>query len=236
MVNEVPVGLGCRALKGGSVVVGIAADEGEPRIVLSSFLATAAAGDRLSLEPYHVAAEMERDPHGGASAAAAAAVAEGRRRQDELAVASLEDIVRKLRKAGAEPVVAALLVNRAAWITDPLAYSLGWPDHRPVAEGLAVRDALRFAFGRLGVEVAEFDEKSLYELAPKELRLGSADIGIRLKALGATVGRPWRKEQKLACLAAWIAVAARPSSQLPRGRGASSRALEGKGSRSKSPT
>ncbi len=205
----VPVGLGFRALKGGSVVVGIAADEGGPRVVLSSFLATAAEGDRLSLEPYHVAAGLERDPHGGASAEAAAAVAEGRRRQDELAAASLQEIVRKVREAGGEPVVAALLVNRAGWIADLLAYSLAWPDHRPVAEGLAVRDALRFAFGRLGVEVAELDEKSLYELASKELRLGSPDIDIRLEALGATVGRPWRKEQKQACLAAWIAVAAR---------------------------
>src|SRR5262245_40435093 len=97
----VPVGLGFRALKGGSVVVGVAAGEGKPRVVLSSFLATAAAGDRLSREPYHVAAEIERDPHGGASAAAAAAVAvaEGRRRQDELAAASLEDLVRRLREA-----------------------------------------------------------------------------------------------------------------------------------------
>jgi orotate phosphoribosyltransferase-like protein len=119
----VPVGLGFRALKGGSVVVGVAAD-GEPRVVLSSFLATAAEGDRLSLEPYHVAAEMERGPQGGASAEAEAAVAEGRKRQDKLAAAGLKDIVRELRKEGGEPVVAALLVNRAGWITDLLSYSL----------------------------------------------------------------------------------------------------------------
>jgi hypothetical protein len=204
----VPVGLGFRALKGGSVVVGVAAD-GEPRVVLSSFLATAAEGDRLSLEPYHVAAEMERGPQGGASAEAEAAVAEGRKRQDKLAAAGLKDIVRELRKEGGEPVVAALLVNRAGWITDLLSYSLDWPDHPPVAEGLAVRHALRFAFGRSGIRVVEVDEKTLHEVASKELRLASSDIDIRLKALGATVGRPWRKEQKLACLAAWVAVAAR---------------------------
>ena len=32
---------------------------------------------------------------------------------------------------------------------------------------------------------------------------------LRLKDFGAIIGRPWRKEQKLACLAAWVAVAAR---------------------------
>jgi hypothetical protein len=203
------VGLGFRALKGGSVVVGVAVEAGEPRIVLSSFLATAAEGDRLSLEPYHVAAGMERGPNGGASAEAEAAVAEGRKRQDALAAAGLKDIVAKLRKEGATPVVAALLVNRAGWVSDLLSYSLAFADHPPVAEGLAVRDALRFAFGRVGIEVAEMDEKSLNEIASEELRLGSADIDDRLKALGAAAGRPWRKEQKLACLAAWVAVAAR---------------------------
>jgi hypothetical protein len=208
-MSAAPVALGFRAQRGGSVVVGVAADGGEPRIVLSSFLATAAEGDRLSFEPYHVAAEMERGPDGGASAEAKAAVAEGRKRQDQLAAAGLKDIVRKLREDGSEPAVAALLVNRAGWMTDLLAYSLAFPDHPPVAEGLAVREALRFAFGRVGLEVAEMDEKSLPDLASEVLRLGSPGIDARLKALGAAAGRPWRKEQKLACLAAWVAVKAR---------------------------
>jgi hypothetical protein len=212
----VPVGLGFRALKGGGVVVAVAANDREPRVVLSTFLATAAEGDRLSLEPYRVAAEMERTPPGGAPAEARAAVAEGRERQCQLAMKGLEDIFRKLRETGCKPVVAALLVNRAGWITDLLEYSLAWPDHVPVAEGLAVRDSLRLALDRLGIDVAEVDEKSLHTLASQELRLRPADLDGRLKTLGATVGRPWRKAQKLACLSAWLTLAA-----LPRQRDAS---------------
>jgi hypothetical protein len=204
----VPVALGFRALRGGGVVVGVAADEDEPRVVLSSFLATAAEGDPLSLEPYHIAAGMVRGRDGAASAEAKAAVAEGRRRQDELAEAGLRDVARMLREESKEPVVAALLVNRAGWVTDLLSYSLAFPDHPPVAEGLAVREALRFAFGRVGVEVAEMDEKSLPDLASEVLGLTPAAIDARLKTLGAAVGRPWRKEQKLACLAAWVAMKA----------------------------
>jgi hypothetical protein len=214
------IGLGFRAGRGGAVVVGVAADGREPRVVLSAFLATAAEGDRLSLEPYHVAFEMERGPGGAVttqrankdyapSAEAAAAVAEGRRRQDRLAAKGLDDIVGKLRDAGCEPVVAALLVNRAGWMTDLLAHSLSAPEHPPVTEGLAVREALRFAFGRVGLAVVEMDEKSLPELASKDLRLGAPEIEARLKSLGAAAGRPWRKEQKLACLAAWVALANR---------------------------
>jgi len=203
-----PIGLGFRALKGGGVVVGVVVDKGEPRVVMSTFLPTAAVGDRLAFEPYRVAYEMKRGLDGEASTEAAAAVAEGHKRQGELAAKGLGDIVRRLRDEGCELVIAALLVNRAGWITDALAYSLSWPEHVPIAEGLAVRDALRFACGRCDVEVTEIDEKSLHEVASKQLHLSPHDIDIRLKSLGATVDRPWRREQKLACLSAWITVAA----------------------------
>jgi hypothetical protein len=200
------IGLGFRAGRGGSVVVGVAMDGGNPLVVLSTFLATAEEGDRLSLEPYHVAAGMTRDPHGRVSAKAVAAVAEGRKRQERTAANGLAAIVRKLQGERRKPVVAALLVNRAGWITDLLEYSLFAPEHPPVAEGLAVRDAFRFALGQSGIKVVEMDEKSLQDAASKAFRLSIADIDIRLKGLGATAGRPWRKEQKLACLSAWLAV------------------------------
>ena len=197
------VGLGLRALKGGAVVVAVALEDDEPRVQLSTFLATGAEGDRLSLEPYGVAHEFARRSHGGASAEATAAVAEGRARQDQLAAQGLQNIVRQLDEA---PGVAALLVNRAGWITDLLEYSLAWPEHVPVAEGLAVRDAIRFAIKQCRFELVELDEKSLPDLAENALDLKPAEIEARLKALGATVGRPWRKEQKLACLSAWVTI------------------------------
>jgi hypothetical protein len=208
-VGPVQVGLGLRAVRGGGVVVGVAADGAEPRVVLSTFVATAAQGDRLGFEPYHVAREMDPDPQGGATAEAKAAVAEGRQRQRRLAAQGLSDIVRQLREAGSELAVAALLVNRAGWVTDLLSYSLEWREHAPVAEGLAVRDALRHALSGLDVEVAEVDETSLPELASEALDLTPAGLDARLKALGATAGRPWRREQKLACLSAWVELVAR---------------------------
>ncbi|HLH88935.1 MAG TPA: hypothetical protein VKX28_10785 [Xanthobacteraceae bacterium] len=201
------IGLGFRAGKGGGVLVGIAVDDGVPRLVLSTFLRMAADGDRLALEPYRVAYEMKRGPDGGASAEAVAAVAEGHERQVDFAAKGLAEIVHKLRDAASRPVIAALLVNRAGWITDALAYGLSWPEHVPIAEGLAVRDAFRHACGRCGLDVAEVDEKSLHAVAAERLRLSSHDVDGQLKSLGATGGKPWRKEQKLASLAAWITIA-----------------------------
>ena len=193
------VAFGFRAVRGGAVAVAVAVEDGAPRIVQSAFLATAADGDRLAFEPYHVAVEEARGPQG--LAAAAAAIAEGRRRQDELAAKGLDELV---RRAGARKPTAALLVNRAGWITDLLEHSLSAPEHPPVAEGLAVRDALRSAFARCGLAAVEVDEKSLPETASARLGLGPETIERRLKDLGAGC-KPWRREQKLAALAAWLA-------------------------------
>lgn len=209
MTAPIPIALGFRAGRGGAVAVAVALDKRMPRVVLSTFLATAAQGDRLSLEPYHVAAEMAQGMKGKVPAKAKAAVAEGRKRQDKLAAKGLDVIVEQLKGQGCKPVVAALLVNRAGWITDLLEYSLFAPEHPAVAEGLAVRDALRFAFGHSGIDVVEMDEKSLPEVAQKQLRLSPAAMESRLKDLGASAGKPWRKEQKLACLAAWVAITQR---------------------------
>lgn len=177
-------------------------------MMLSTFLATAEEGDRLSLEPYHVAAELARGAQGKAPKEAVAAIAEGRKRQNRHAVKGLADIVSKLGKERFKPLRAALLVNRAGWITDLLEYSLFAPEHPPVAEGLAVRDALRSAFVELGIKSVEMDEKSLADSASKELRMPAAAIDARLKSLGAGA-KPWRKEEKLACLGAWLAISAR---------------------------
>src|SRR5579871_520814 len=133
------VAVGFRAERGGSVVVGVVVNDAAPSVVLSTFLKTAAEGDRLAFEPYHVAvaiaqaagAAHHRDERfrqhaadGGANepidhaalAEAAAAVAEGRRRQDALAAEGLAAMIAELRGAGHDPVVAALLINRAGWL------------------------------------------------------------------------------------------------------------------------
>jgi hypothetical protein len=203
-----PVGLGFRAGRGGSVVVAVAADGPTIRVVRSTHLATAAEGDRLAYEPYHVAYEMARGPHGEVSAEAAAAVAEGRRRQVALAPKALRSLVAGLAEDGYEPTRAALLINRAGWMTDLLAHALSAPEHPPVIEGLAVRAALRVAFAETGLGFIELDEKTLAETAALQLPLPAGGADAQLKALGAAVGRPWRKEQKQACLAAWLALAA----------------------------
>jgi hypothetical protein len=186
-----PVTLGLRASRGGSIVVAVTHEhQGIPQVVLSKFLPTAAPDDRIALEPYHVAAEIVHSRSAGALAKAEAAVREGRDRQDELATNGLRSIVEQLKHGSWNTSGAALLVNRAGWVTDLLQYSFASESHPPVAEGLAVRDALRFALRENGIDFVEVDEKTL--LADR-----------RLMDCKSSLAGPWRKEHKLACLAAW---------------------------------
>ncbi|MBV9119385.1 MAG: hypothetical protein JOZ39_01660 [Chloroflexi bacterium] len=184
----------------------VALQDGEPVVVLATFLATAEEGDRLAREPYTVAAEMMPQP-GVVTAAMSASVVAGRMRQEASARRGLEGILRHLGEREYRPVTGALLVNRAGWITDLLEYSAFAPEHPAVAEGLAVRDALRSALSALGVEILELDEKSLPDVARLELGLMKVELDGKLARLGASAGKPWRKEQKLAALGAWLASA-----------------------------
>jgi hypothetical protein len=195
--------LGLRAQRGGAIAVALSGCGARPERVWSGFVATAAAGDRLAYEPYTVAFETYKASPQPDRVAIAAVVDEALRRQEAEASAGLTAIRERL---GA-PFVCALLVNRAGWVEDRLGYSLAYADHAPVAEGLAVRDALRRAAGRLGLRVVEEEEKALLAAASDRTGLGQADLDDALRALGQPREGPWRREHRLAALAAWSALA-----------------------------
>jgi hypothetical protein len=200
--------LGFRAHRGGATAVAIALENGAPRLVLSTTLATGVEDDRLTWEPYHLAAGIE----GGARTIPPpdpdAVVALGRAAQVEIATASLGDLLARMTADGARPAVAAVLANRVyAGFLDDLAHILAWDEHLSVAESLAVREAVCSALDAHDLARVEVDEKSIRDVAPERLGLAEAVIDARLKELGAAAGRPWRKEQKNSALAAWIAAA-----------------------------
>ena len=57
---------------------------------------------------------------------------------------------------------------------------------------------------RSGLQTNIFIEKHLLKQAAKELRRSEAVLKRTLTALGGSVMRPWRAEQKMAALAAWL--------------------------------
>lgn len=173
--------LGLRAQKGGAVALGVA---GGARITLNSLLATHDPARPETLAPYAMAAALPRDEGDAAARALVDAMAAA---QTALAT----DGLAALLAAHGPPAAVALIANRATWIDDLLAHALGWDDHVPVVEALAVRATVRAAIISAGLPLVQPDEKLL--------AAGLASPA--LAALGKGQ-RPWARVQKLAALAA----------------------------------
>lgn len=75
------------------------------------------------------------------------------------------------------------------------------------AEGDFYRNALRLACDSCGLGVVPTREKQLWEQAAAGLRRSRADLESRLCEFGRNLGPPWREDQKLCAVAAWIVLA-----------------------------
>ena len=74
-----------------------------------------------------------------------------------------------------------------------------------IQEGLAVRASLRGALADAGAKIRDIDQKSLLALASEELDLPERDLMARLSDVQPENRGAWRKEERMAALAAWIA-------------------------------
>jgi hypothetical protein len=74
------------------------------------------------------------------------------------------------------------------------------------AEGQFFREAIMTAAESLGMPVAEMPERDVVFEATSVFGMGESDLQLRLTQLGQAVGRPWRKDEKLAALAAWLSL------------------------------
>lgn len=217
LTKVTPIALGLRAVRSGAIAAAVTIASGRPRLVAAVHVATAEPDDALAAAPYAAAASHPRLANGRASARATAAITEGRRRQGEAARANLAALLADLRARGHAPSGAALLVHRATWITDLTEYALMHPEHVPVADGLAVREALRAACANCGIAVAECDEKSLPTRAQVDLAIDATKLAAELGRIGLGA-KPWRKEHKLAALAAWHLLATGGAERMDRKR------------------
>jgi hypothetical protein len=72
------------------------------------------------------------------------------------------------------------------------------------AEGRFFRQAIEAATDALGLSRCSFLEREIYETAAAELGLSVATLKERATQLGETVGRPWRGDEKVAAVSAWV--------------------------------
>jgi hypothetical protein len=125
---------------------------------------------------------------------------------EALAHRELWAVVEQLRQQGYEPRACGILAGsgRAA---ATLRQTLASHAALHTAEGELYRNALAEAAAPLGLQLSRVRERDIWHKA-------SATLGIvpdRLQRLVAesrkSIGPPWRQDEKLACLAGWLALA-----------------------------
>jgi hypothetical protein len=76
------------------------------------------------------------------------------------------------------------------------------------AEGHMFRDALCHGASNLALSTERVEERDVYDYAARRLGMSVQALQSRLAELGRELGPPWREDQKLAVIAAWVALRA----------------------------
>lgn len=156
---------------------------------------------REVVEPYHVAGGWQGLDRVPAPPDPARVIAAGRRKQVTATKRRLRAFNATLAGEGFDWTRSVVLTGRG-WLGHDLDEIITDHAHIHVYEGEAVRDAARKALDAIGIPWVEQDEKSVVELAARQLRVEDAD-GL-MKSLRPEGARGWAKEERLLGLAAWL--------------------------------
>ena len=120
-----------------------------------------------------------------------------------LAQAALRSAIGDLQTQG-YAVVASGLLRSAARPLPALEEILESHALIHTAEGELFREALSYASEQCGVPVTSVKEREVFARALTTLGIADEKLKRRLSELGRQLGPPWREDQKLATIVAWL--------------------------------
>ena len=183
--------------------VAIDTDSSAPAPVLAQRIELFETDDRGVTEPYHVAGGwhgLERVPR---PRNPSAVIARGRKRQVAAAKKQLAAYLKALEEIDLQWTLAVILTGRGK-LGAVLEHILGSHASIHIAEGEAVRSAMRAALDAINIDCVEQDEKSVLADAGRELDLDEDQCDRYLRELKPAGSRSWRKEERLIALGAWL--------------------------------
>jgi hypothetical protein len=185
--------IGLRAKTGKAIAVLLAGPSQAPRPMWRNEIRLASPSLRASYQPYHAVMDLP-----WADAVTAARATESV--IEDVASEALRGIVREAHASGIHVASAGIV----GFLDRDLA-RIGNPHIRAhAAEGILFRRVLEVAALRNGLFSATFCDDGLETLAESKLDLTVAALRSRLDEFGRVVGRPWRADEKLAAIAAWL--------------------------------
>lgn len=196
--KALPAALGFRVKSGWAMAVLLAGPAGSPNLLLCKTALLCDPHVPKSKQPYHAALELPEKE-------AASAVRELCSVVSGAAKRSVADLLKQAADAGCQVRGAALVVGS---LVDPA--SLHNEHIRAHGlEGQLFRTVLQDAFRAHNIPCAVLLEKIAYASAAEKLRKSSAQAKRVVAKLGEAHEGSWRAEEKLAALAAWMALASK---------------------------
>lgn len=192
------VALGFKAHSGWAAVVCVGAARDGLRIVERRRVDLVENDAEWAKQPYHAAEHLEPEQ---AQDLVQRAIECARR----MACRQMRDLVAHCR-AGEHDIAACAVLQPEPmpdWTTAQI-LAVHFRMHK--AEGVMFPDALCGAARACGVSLVTVPEKQLETLAEQRLGLRGEQLSQQLAVLGKTVGAPWGKDQKVATLAAALAL------------------------------
>jgi len=192
--------LGFRAHSGWAAAVAVAGSPTALEVVDRRRIAIADADDPAGKQPYHAAEGLDL-------AEAERLVRRCTQSSQRLARAAVGAMLGDVQAAGHEVAGCGLLQGSGRTLAD-LAAILASHALIHTAEGQMFRDVLADAARHHGLPIVEVRERELMARCTADLGQPADKLARRLAALGRALGPPWRQDEKLATLAAWLSLAA----------------------------
>lgn len=198
-MNEA-VALGFRAHSGWTIMVAVAGSLRKPVVLERRRIVTADAAIPGSKQPYHAAERLDVQK-------AETLIRLSRDSSTLLATGAVSAVVARLAQKGHRVIGTGILFASGRPLPD-LATTLQSHALLHTAEGEFFREVLLRASEHCSLPVTRVKEREVWARGAALFRLDAADLQQQITELGRSLGPPWRQDEKLASLAAWIALAA----------------------------
>jgi hypothetical protein len=201
--SERAAALGCRAHTGWAAFVVVAGGVARPEVIFRERAELGDPAGRVRRNVYHAARELE-------PAAAAALVEAAERIAAERAAAALERTLRAAMDERAVVHSCAVVVGGTFPGGARLEKIVASHALAHAAEGRLYQGALLRSAESRGLDAVAIPKRSIWDEGESALGVPREELRDWIDQLRREVGPPWAQDQKLAALAAWIALARSP--------------------------
>ena len=189
--------LGLRVHSGWAALVAMSGSPGSPSVADRRRIALAGPG--IPKQPYHAAESLGLEK-------AKELLRNSVRGSRRLARQAFRETIADLAENGHKAVACGLLLASGRPLPG-LAAVLASHALIHTADGEHFRDAIAHAAAEGNLPVTSVREKEIWARASATLEIPIAELQRRINGMGKTIGPPWTADQKLAALAAWVALA-----------------------------